>query len=96
SGQIPLDEEGVLVAGGIDEQTRRVLANLEAILGAAGANFGQVVKTTIYLCDLSDFAAVNAIYAEFFPNPPPARATVQVTALPRGARVEIDAIAYLG
>ena len=96
SGQIPLDEAGALVPGGIEEQTRQVLHNLEAILRAAGGSFQNVVKTTIYLCDLGDFAAVNAIYAESFPADPPARATVEVTALPRGARVEIEAVAYLG
>ena len=96
SGQIPLDEDGVMVAGGIEEQTRRVMQNLDAILRAAGASFENVVKTTIFLCDLADFAAVNAIYAESFPTRPPARATVQVAALPRGARVEIAAVAHLG
>lgn len=96
SGQIPLDEAGVLVPGGIEEQTTRVMQNLEAILRAAGAGLPNVVKTTIYLCDLADFAAVNAIYAQSFPAEPPARATVQVAALPRGARVEIEAVAYLG
>jgi 2-iminobutanoate/2-iminopropanoate deaminase len=96
SGQIPLDEHGVLVAGGIEEQTRRVMQNLDAILRAAGGSCENVVKTTIFLCDLGDFAAVNAIYAESFPTRPPARATVQVAALPRGARVEIEAVAHLG
>jgi 2-iminobutanoate/2-iminopropanoate deaminase len=95
SGQIPLDPEGVLVSGGIEDQTRRVMQNLNAILAASGTSAEAVVKTTIYLTDLSDFAAVNAIYAEHFPNDPPARATVQVAALPKGARVEIDAIARL-
>lgn len=95
SGQIPLDPEtGKLVADGIEAQTRRVLANLGAVLAAAGADFVDVVRTTIYLTDLSSFAQVNAIYAEHFSaDPAPARATVQVAALPLGARVEIDCIA---
>jgi 2-iminobutanoate/2-iminopropanoate deaminase len=97
SGQIPLDPStGALVAGGIEEQTRRVLANLRAVLEAAGAGFSDVVRTTIYLTDLSTFAQVNAIYAEHFDgDPAPARATVQVAALPLGAHVEIDCIAKL-
>jgi reactive intermediate/imine deaminase len=97
SGQIPLDPStGALVAGGIEEQTRRVLANLRAVLEAAGAGFSDVVRTTIYLTDLSTFAQVNAIYAEHFDgDPAPARATVQVAALPLGAHVEIDCIARL-
>ena len=95
SGQIPLDPAtGKLVAGGIEEQTRRVLANLRAVLEAAGASLGDVVRTTIYLVDLSQFARVNGVYAEHFPGTPkPARATVQVAALPLGAAVEIDVIA---
>jgi 2-iminobutanoate/2-iminopropanoate deaminase len=96
SGQIPLDPAtGELVGGGIDEQTRRVLDNLGAVLAAAGASFSDVVKTTIYLVDLAEFSAVNAIYASYFAAPAPARATLQVAALPRGARVEIEAIARL-
>ncbi len=96
SGQIPLDPAtGELVGGGIDVQTRRVLDNLGAILRAAGGSFENVVKTTIYLVDLGEFAAVNAIYASYFTPPAPARATVQVAALPKGARVEIEAIARL-
>jgi 2-iminobutanoate/2-iminopropanoate deaminase len=94
SGQIPIDPAtGELVAGGIEEQTERVLANLGAVLEAAQCGFGDVVKTTIYLTNLGDFAQVNAVYAGYFGDPPPARATVQVAALPKGARVEIDAIA---
>lgn len=97
SGQIPLDPAtGELVPGGIEEQTRQVMSNLEAVLQAAGASWGAVIKATIYLTDLSDFSAVNGIYGAHFPTEPPARATVQVTALPRGARVEIEAVAYLG
>jgi 2-iminobutanoate/2-iminopropanoate deaminase len=94
SGQIPLDPlSGQLVDSGIEDQTCQVLANLEAVLAAAGVDFSSVVKTTIYLTDLADFAAVNAIYGKAFPAAPPARATVQVAALPKGALVEIDCIA---
>jgi 2-iminobutanoate/2-iminopropanoate deaminase len=96
SGQIPLDAGGALVPGGIEEQTRQVMKNLGAILHAAQADWTRVVKTTIYLCDLADFSAVNTIYGEYFPSQPPARATIQVAALPRGARVEIEAVAHLG
>ncbi len=94
SGQIPLDPAtGQLVSGSIEEETRRVLENLGAVLAAAGSSFDQVLKTTIFLTDMNDFGAVNAVYGEYFPKSPPARATVQVAALPKGARVEIDAIA---
>lgn len=94
SGQIPLDPAtGKLVDGGIEEQAERVLNNLEAVLAAGGANMRSVVKTTVYLVDLGDFPAMNAVYGKFFPEDPPARATVQVAKLPAGARVEIDAIA---
>ncbi|MBF0308848.1 MAG: RidA family protein [Magnetococcales bacterium] len=97
SGQIPLDPAtGVLVEGGIAEQTRQVLQNLRAVLQAAGGDLAQVVKTTLFLVDLDDFAAVNEIYARFFQAPHPARATVQVAALPKGARVEIEAVACMG
>lgn len=96
SGQIPLDPKtGELVSGPIEAQAERVLLNLKAVLSAAGASFGDVVKTTIYLVDLADFAAVNTIYGSYFGANPPARSTVQVTALPKGARVEIDAIAQI-
>jgi 2-iminobutanoate/2-iminopropanoate deaminase len=96
SGQIPLDPAtGQIVPGGIAEQTRQTMENLGAVLTAAGCSFGQVVKTTIFLVDLTDFAEVNRIYGGYFPEAPPARATVQVAALPRGARVEIDAIAQI-
>ncbi len=77
-------------------ETRQVLDNLGAVLLAAGASFRSVVKTTVYLADLADFAAMNGVYAEYFPAPAPARATVQAAALPRGVRVEIDLIAWLG
>jgi len=94
SGQIPLDPAtGQLVAGDIRAQTSRVMENLGAVLAAAGLSFSNVDKTTIYLVDLVDFAAVNEVYGQRFPQTPPARATVQVAALPKGARVEIDAVA---
>ena len=95
SGQIPIDPEtGQLVGDGIEDQTRRVLTNLRAVLEAAGASLDDVVRTTIYLTDLGHFPRVNQVYAEHFVHEPqPARATVQVAALPLGASVEIDAIA---
>jgi 2-iminobutanoate/2-iminopropanoate deaminase len=95
SGQIPLDPaSGKLVAGEIEDQTHRVLANLSAVLEAGGSSLKQVVKTTVYLTDLSLFPRMNAVYAEYFSaDPAPARATVQVAALPLGSEVEIDAIA---
>ena len=97
SGQVPIDPAtGELVQGDIAAQTERVLDNLAAVLAAGGASFAKVVKTTIYLVDLGDFQVVNATNAKRFTSAPPARATVQVAALPKGARVEIDAIAYLG
>lgn len=96
SGQIPLDPRtGELVKGTIEEETRRVMENLKAVLAAAGGSLGQVVKTTIFLTDLADFAKVNEVYGGYLGAVPPARATVQVAALPRGARVEIDAVAVL-
>jgi 2-iminobutanoate/2-iminopropanoate deaminase len=96
SGQIPLDPATAkLIDGDVSAQTRRVLANLQAVLAAAGATFADVVKTTVYLIDMADFAAVNAAYGEHFPGVAPARATVAVAALPLGARVEIDAVALL-
>ena len=97
SGQIPLDPAtGRLVDGDVEAQTRRVLANLAAVLEAGGSSLARVVRTTIYLVDLSSFARVNAVYAEYFgADPKPARSTVQVAALPLGARVEIDAIAVI-
>ncbi len=96
SGQIPLDPAtGELVPGDVAAQTARVMENLGAVLAAAGAGFEHVVRCTIYLADLADFAKVNEAYARSFPRDPPARATVQVAALPRGARVEIDAVAVL-
>lgn len=97
SGQIPLDPmTGEMVSGGIGEQTERVLANLEAVLSAGGLTLSSVVKTTVYLTDLADFPAMNAVYAKFFRQAPPARATIQVAKLPAGAKVEIDAVAASG
>ncbi len=97
SGQIPLDPTtGNLVEGDIVAQTTRVMLNLSAVLEAAGAGFSKVVKTTIFLVDLADFAKVNETYGKYFADTPPARSTIQVAALPRGARVEIEAIAHLG
>ena len=94
SGQIPLDPTtGELVAGDIAIQTERVLANVEAVLAAAGMSCADVVKTTVFLADLSDFSRMNEVYAKHFPSAPPARSTVQVAALPRGARVEIEVVA---
>jgi len=97
SGQIPLDPAtGQMVTGDVPTQTRRVMENLKAVLAAAGVGFDQVVKATIYMTDLQDFAAMNAVYATYFTRDFPARATVQVAALPRGAAVEIDLIVHLG
>ncbi len=96
SGQIPLGDGGELVGEGIEEQTRACLENLHRVLEAGGATPAQVVKATIFLTDMADFPTVNAIYGEFFGAHRPARACVQVGALPKGARVEIEAIAYLG
>ena len=94
SGQVPIDPaSGNLVDGDITAQTRRVMNNLEAVLKAGGLSFANVIRTTIFLADMSDFAAVNAEYGTFFSEPYPARATVQVSRLPKDARVEIDAIA---
>jgi 2-iminobutanoate/2-iminopropanoate deaminase len=95
SGQIPLLPDGQLVTGGIREQTQQVMRNLRAVVEAAGAGLSQVVKTTIFLTDMADFAVVNEIYAGSFITDPPARATVQVAGLPKGVKVEIDAIVAL-
>ena len=96
SGQVGLDPAtGALVEGGLEAETTRALQNLEAVLRAAGAGLDRVVRTTVFLVDLGEFAAMNAIYARAFGENRPARSTVQVSALPRGARVEIDAIAVL-
>jgi 2-iminobutanoate/2-iminopropanoate deaminase len=94
AGQVALDpKSGELVAGGISEQTSRALENLSAILTAAGTNLSQVVKTTVFLVDMADFAAMNEVYGRAFGSHRPARSTVAVAALPRGARVEIEAVA---
>ena len=94
SGQVPLDPAtGQLVGGDIAAQTRRVMENLGAVLSAAGLSFADVVRTTIFLADINDFAAVNEVYGGYFSAPAPARATVQVARLPKDARVEIDAVA---
>ena len=94
SGQIPLDPAtGAMVEGDVAAQTRQVMDNLTAVLAAADARLADVVRTTIFLADMADFAAVNAVYGERFPTDPPARATVQAARLPKDARVEIDCIA---
>jgi 2-iminobutanoate/2-iminopropanoate deaminase len=96
AGQAALDPAtGQLIEGGIEPETERVLANLTSVLDAAGCSWGDVVKTTIFLVDMADFATVNAIYGRYTSDPPPARSTVAVAALPKGARVEIEAVALL-
>ena len=97
SGQVPLDPAtGELISGGFEAGVERVFDNLEAVLAAAGASLGDVVKATVYLLRMSDFAAMNAVYARRFGNHRPARSTVAVAELPKGAAVEIDLIARLG
>jgi 2-iminobutanoate/2-iminopropanoate deaminase len=94
SGQVALDPaSGQMIEGGIAEQTRRVFDNLGAVLAAAGRSFADVVRTTVFLADMNDFAAMNEVYGQYFKEPFPARATVQVARLPKDARVEIDLIA---
>ncbi|MGA9771276.1 MAG: RidA family protein [Blastocatellia bacterium] len=94
SGQIPLDPQTMqIIEGGIREQTERVMNNLQSVLEAAGSSFDRVVKTTVFLADLNDFADMNEVYGRFFGDAPPARSTVEVARLPRDVRVEIDAIA---
>jgi len=96
SGQIPLDPTtGQVVEGGIAEQTHQVLKNIGAVLSAAGSSYAQVVKTTVFLQDMADFAAMNEIYGGYFSAPAPARSTIQAAGLPRAVRVEIDCVAYL-
>jgi 2-iminobutanoate/2-iminopropanoate deaminase len=96
SGQIPLDPAtGALVQGDLAAQTRRVLDNVGAILAAAGTGFDRVVKTTVFLADMNDFAAMNEVYATYFTSPAPARSTVAAAGLPKGARIEIEVIAAL-
>ena len=97
SGQIPLDPKtGTLVTDDIAAETRQVFANLKAVLKAGGADFSDVVKVMVFLTDMADFATVNGIYGEYFPENPPARACIQAAALPGGARVEMEAIALVG
>ena len=97
AGQAGFDPAtAALVDGGIERETERVMANLTAVLDAAGGSWGDVVKTTVFLVDMADFATVNTIYGRFVTDPPPARSTVGVAALPKGARVEIEVIARLG
>ena len=96
SGQIPLTPDGKIVTGTIEEQTRQVMSNMAALLEAAGLCHDNVVKTTIFLKDLGDFAAVNEIYAEYFTGIPPARACVEVAGLPKGVAIEIEWTAYAG
>lgn len=96
AGQLPLDPAtGKIVAGDIQDQTRQSLKNLQAVLEAAGAGLDSVMKTTVFLQDMGEFKLMNEIYAEFFPDNPPARSAVEVAALPLGARVEIEAIALV-
>jgi len=96
SGQIPIDPQtGAFVPGGIAEQTEQVLKNLSAVLEAAGSSLAQVVKTTVFLADMSEFSAMNEVYGKFFTSAPPARATVAAAGLPRDARVEIEVVALL-
>jgi 2-iminobutanoate/2-iminopropanoate deaminase len=95
SGQIGLEPESGALVEGVEQQTRQVLANLRAVLAAADASFEQVVKSTIFLTDMADFQVVNTLYGAEFVAEPPARSTVQVTALPRKARVEIEMIAFV-
>jgi len=97
SGQIPIDPKtGQFVEGGISEQTEQVIKNLSAVLDAAGTGLDRVVKTTVFLADMQEFAAMNEVYGRFFSEEPPARATVEAARLPRDARVEIEAIALEG
>lgn len=96
SGQVPIDPStGAIVEGDVKAQAQQSLNNLKAILNAAGTNMGAVVKTTVFLADMNDFAAMNEVYAQFFQEPYPARSAVQVARLPKDAKVEIEAIAQL-
>lgn len=96
SGQVPLDpESGELIPGDIAQQTGRALENLKAVVEAAGATLDDVVKTTVYLRNMGDFSRVNEIYERFFEEPPPARAAIEVSNLPKGADIEIEGVAYL-
>jgi len=96
SGQIPIDPvTGQFVAGGITEQTEQVMKNVAAVLEAAGSGLDRIVKTTVFLADMQEFAAMNEVYGKFFASDPPARATVQAAGLPRNARVEIEVVALV-
>lgn len=96
SGQIPLDPASMqIVEGDIETQTRRVLNNIQAVLENAGTSFSRVVKTTVFMQDLGEFTRMNAVYAEFFTGTPPARSTVQVAALPRNVKIEIECVALV-
>jgi 2-iminobutanoate/2-iminopropanoate deaminase len=96
SGQIPIDPEtGQFVPGGITEQTEQVMKNVAAVLEAAGSRMDRIVKTTVFLADMDEFAAMNEVYGRFFTSDPPARATVQAAGLPRNARVEIEVVALV-
>lgn len=96
AGQLGIDPSSKQLVEGVEAQTRQALENIKAILTAAGASLEQIVKTTVFLQDMNDFAAMNAIYATYFPNDPPARSTVQVAKLPMGGLVEIETITVLG
>jgi 2-iminobutanoate/2-iminopropanoate deaminase len=97
SGQIPMNPEtGEIIQGGITAQTERVLENIKAVLAACGSSMNSVLKTTVYLVDMSEFARMNEVYARYFPSDPPARATIQAARLPRDVRIEIDVIAAVG
>ncbi len=96
SGQIPMDERGNIVKGDIKLQTERVIENIKAILEAAGAGIGDVVRVTVYLKDLNDFSDMNEVYSRYFVDSKPSRVTVEVSGLPKGVRIEMSAIAYTG
>ena len=95
SGSLGLDPETGELASGVEQQTRQSLNNISAVLSEAGSSLDKVVKTTVFLADINDYAAVNAVYAEYFPEAPPARSAVQVAALPKAADVEIEVIALI-
>lgn len=95
SGQIPLKPDGTLIEGSIEEETRQVMENIKAILETTDTKMQSIVKTTIYLTDLNDFEKVNEVYGSYFESDPPARATVQVAGLPKNAKVEIEAVAFI-
>ena len=96
AGQIPIDDAGNIVAGEIEAQTEQVFKNIDAVLKAAGLTFAHVVKATVFMTDLAEFGRMNAIYEKYAKQPYPARSTIQVAGLPKGARVEIEMIAYRG